>query len=158
MAYEDAQLMMMTAQTLVGQLVGTFLSEKSLYMGSAQTIPGYTTAAPVNDKGRGTPKRLSVKMVTSAVSAGGGTLKAELIMADDEALTSNVKSLKITDVIAVAQLVKGYEFRLGYLPPGITKKWLGIRITIGTAVFTAGKITAKLCESESESAFVGDQG
>lgn len=158
MAYEDAQLLMMNKQTLVGQGVGTFLSEKSLYMGIASTIPGYTTAAPVNDKGRGTPKRLSVKVTTTCVSGGGGTLMAELVMADDEALTTNLKSLKQTAVIAAAQLVKGYEFRLGYLPIGITKKWLGIRMTIGTAIFTAGAIHAKLCESESESAFVGDQG
>src|SRR5262245_66002079 len=92
---------MMNDQTLVGQLVGTFLSEKSLYMGNAQTVPGYTTAAPTNDKGRGTPKRLSVKVTTSCVSGGGGTLAAELVIADDEALTSNLKTLKQTPAIAV---------------------------------------------------------
>jgi hypothetical protein len=158
MAYEDAQLLMMNDQTLVGQAVGTFLSEKSLYMGSPSTIPGFTTAAPTNDKGRGTPKRLVVEVTTTCVSGGGGTLLAELVMADDEGLTSNLKSLKQTAVIAVAQLVKGYQFRLGYLPPGITKKWAGIRMTIGTAIFTAGKLRAKLVESQHEGAFVGDQG
>lgn len=158
MAYEDDQLMMMKAQTLVGVAVGTFLSERSIYMGNAGTVPGFTSAAPVNDKGRGTPKRLSVKVSTTCTSGGAATLKFELVMADDEALTSNLKVLKSSEAIALAQLVKGYEFRLGYLPVGISKKWLGLRGTVGTAVFTAGKITAGIKESESEASFVGDQG
>lgn len=158
MTIEDDQLMMCKAQALVGQAVGTFLSERSIYMGNAQTAAGFTSAAPVNDKGRGTPKRLSVKMSTTATSEGAATLKVELVMADDEELTSNLKVLASSEAIALAQLVKGYQFRLSYLPVGITKKWLGLRFTVGTAEFTAGKVTAKLCESEAESDFVGAQG
>lgn len=158
MAYEDDQLMFSKAQDLTAVAVGTKLSDKSIYMGSAGTVPGFTSAAPINDPGRGSPKRLFCKVVTAFATAAGGTLFVELVMADDEQLATNLKVLNQTPIIAAAQLVAGYEFRLNYLPVGITKKYLGLRYNIGTGVFTAGKLNAGIAESVQENPFVGDQG
>lgn len=150
-------------QTLAGQdltavAVGTKLSDRSIYMGTAQTIPGFSTAAPTNDPGRGSPKRLLAQVITTFTTAAGGTLKVELVMADDETLATNLKVIGASEIIAAAQLVKGYQFRLPYLPVGITKKYLGLRYNIGTGVFTAGKMFGGLVESAQEVPFVGDQG
>lgn len=159
MAYEDDQLMFSKAQDLEGVAVGTVLSDRSVYMGNPATVPGFTSASPTNDKGRGTPKRLSIKVVEDFDSAGDDTtLFVELVQADNEELTTNLKVLERTPIIAQAQLVKGKQLPISYLPVSINKKWLGIRYNIGTSVPTAGKITAKLCESEDEGGFVGTHG
>lgn len=156
MAYEDANLMMCNDQDLEGQAIGTVLSEKSLYMGNPSVIPGLTTSTPVNDKGRGTPKRLFCKVSEEFDSAGDATtLAVELVMADDDALTQNLKVIKQTPAIAQAQLLVGKEIPLGYLPPGIAKKWLGLRFTVAGAVPTAGKIRAGIAESVQENPSVG---
>ena len=44
---------------------------------------------------------------------------------------------------ALATLIAGYQFRLA-VPPGVSKRYLGLRYTVGTAETTAGKVTAGL--------------
>ena len=159
MAYEDAQLMMAVDQDLEGVAVGTVLSEKSLYMGNAGVVPGFSTNTPINDPGRGTAKRLAITVSEEFDSAGDDTtMFVELVMADNEELTTNLKVLARTPIIAQEQLKVGYQFRLSYLPVGISKKWLGLRFNVGTSVPTAGKIRAGLVESMQENEFVGAQG
>lgn len=144
----DANEMLSDNQDLA-QVVGSYLSTKSLDMwGGAQqtTIRGNS---PVMDFGRGNPMELVVQ-VTEAFVGATATVLAELVMADNEGLTTNLVSVNqapggsITVGIPVATLIVGYVFRLPLPSFGLTKRWLGIRYNIFTATTTAGKCSAYL--------------
>jgi len=109
------------------------------------------------DPGAGRPIDAYVEINTTALASGGAaTLQVELIMADDAALSSNVVSLLQSAAIAKASLVAGYRFRLGRVPNGATKRYLGFRYTIATNDFTAGALTAALVPSEAAQSGVAD--
>mgnify|MGYP001575286605 CR=1 FL=1 len=145
---QDALEMLSDDQDL-SQVVGAYLSDKSIDMwnGARQTtVLGNT---PLLDPGRGNPIEVVVQ-VTEAFVGATATVLVELVMADDEALTSNLVSLSpapggsITVGIAVATLVAGYQFRIAALPVGVSKRYLGLRYNIFTATTTAGKCSAWL--------------
>jgi hypothetical protein len=122
---------------------GTALSTYSIDCGADSTIPQGGTA--LRDIGRGAPIELLVQVVTDLDSSGDNTtLKVELVQADDAALTSNLEVLADSGIIAQATCVAGYQFRIGSLPGGITKRSVGLRYTIGTATCTAGEVSAGL--------------
>ena len=138
----------------LAQVVGSYLSTKSYDMwGGAQrtTINGNS---PVMDLGRGNHKELVVQ-VTEAFVGATATVLVELVMADDEALTTNLVSLtqapggSITVGIPVATLIAGYLFRIDLPGFGVTKRYLGLRYNIFTATTTAGKISAYLARVRS---------
>ncbi len=148
MAY-DANLLLSNDQDL-SQVVGAYLSEKSidLWNGARQTTVHGNT--PVMDPGRGNEIQVVCQVTESFVGATA-TVSAEIIIATSEALDAGVVSLQqapgasVTVGIPVATLVAGYVFRLGgTLPPGIDLRYLGLRYNIFTATTTAGKITAFL--------------
>lgn len=85
---------------------------------------------------------LLAQVVEDFTSGGAATLTVELIHSDNADLSSYV-TLQTTAAIALATLKKGYRFRLN-LQPGMTKRYVGLRYTIGTAAMTAGKVTAAL--------------
>lgn len=131
-------------QQSIAAVASAILSDKSIDMGASDTLaPSFQAiGTPFHDWGRGTPVHCYVK-VTEAVSTGSSpTVACALVMADDGALTSNLTVLMDSGAIAAATLVVGYEFRLGTLPPGITKRYIGFRYTIGTATTTTGKVFA----------------
>lgn len=145
----DANLIMSDDQDL-SQVVGAYLSDKSidLWDQTRQTTAHGNT--PVMDPGRGNPVEVIVQ-VTEAFVGVGATVSCELVMADDAALTTNLVSLQqapgasVTVGIAVATLVAGYQFRVGgVIPAGTSKRYLGVRYNIFTATTTAGKCTAYL--------------
>jgi hypothetical protein len=149
--YIDAANRFSDAQSLAGVAAGTALSEKSIYVGTAATVPGMTSATPVNDPGRGGEKEILCQVVEDFDSAGDDTtLFVELVQADDEGLTTNLAVLNRTPIIAQATMVKGYNFRMGTVPPGVSQAYLGLRFNVGTSTPTAGKITAGLVESLRE--------
>lgn len=136
----------------LSQVVGSYLSDKSIDMwkGARQTTPLGNT--PMLDLGRGNPILVEC-CVREAFVGATATVLVELVMADDEALTTNLVSLtqapggSITVGIPVATLVIGYRFRIaGALPLGMTKRYLGLRYNIFTATTTAGTIDAHLCK------------
>jgi hypothetical protein len=144
----DALEMMSNAQDL-SQVVGSYLSDKSidLWNGARQTtVMGNT---PKLDFGTGNNMELVVKVIEAFVGATA-TVMVELITADDEGLTSNVTSIlqapggSITVGIPVATLIAGYEFRIALAPLGLTQRFLGMRYRIFTATTTAGTISAWL--------------
>lgn len=145
----DANLVMSEDQDL-SQIVGTYLSDKSIDLWD---VARQTTAhgnTPIMDPGRGNPIEVIVQ-VTEAFVGATATVMAELVMADDAALTTNLVSLQqapggsITVGIPVATLVAGYQFRLGgAIPAGASSRYLGLRYRIFTATTTAGKVTAYL--------------
>jgi hypothetical protein len=145
----DANLILSDDQDL-SQVIGAYLSDKSvdLWNGARQTTAKGNT--PVMDPGMGNHV-LVVCQVTESFVGATATVNGELIMADDEALTSNVVVLQqapggsVTVGIPVATLVAGYQFRIGgTIPPGVSKRYLGVRYNIFTATTTSGKITAFL--------------
>ena len=150
----DANLVFSDDQSLA-QVVGTYLSDKSI---DWQKAARQTTAlgnTPTMDIGRGNLVEV-VCQVTTAFVGATATVLAELIMADDEALTSNVVSLEqapggsITVGIPVATLVAGYQWRIGRsIPAGISSRYLGLRYRIFTATTTAGKISAFLAKDRT---------
>lgn len=140
----DKNLMMADEQTMVATATVATLTGKSISLGAAGTDDlgnaiGY-------DPGRGCNVQLLFQIVTTfAASGGAANVTFELIMADDEALTSNVVVLSKTPAIAKASLVAGYKVRLGtHLPAGINDAYLGARFTVDTNDGTAGKFTCAL--------------
>jgi hypothetical protein len=118
---------------------GAVLSDKSIDLGLATAGP---LGTPIHDIGRGREVPLLIQMVESLASLGAATIKVELVMADDAALTSNLVVLWDSGAIAKAVAVAGYQFRCPCVPFGVTKRYLGFRYTIGAADATAGKVVA----------------
>jgi hypothetical protein len=126
---------------------------------SAATIAmaGYVAGAttdtlgntPVDDPAR-SEVDIIVTVAETFTAAGAATLTLELVADTAVDLVTSPQSLQLTAAIPKATLVQGYQipFRL---PLGIlaAKKYLGIKLTVGTGPMTAGKLTA---------AIIGDDG
>lgn len=140
----DANLMISDLQTLVLTAAAATLSTKSVDLGAAATDDLGNTLP--RDLGKGMNVELLCQICTTFLAAGGAAnLTVELVMADDEALTSNLVVLQKTPAIAKASLVSGYTFRLGgVIPPGTTSRYVGARYTVDTNDGTAGTITTTL--------------
>lgn len=137
----DKQNLFSDAQVLTTGATSSTLSTNTIDLGAAGTIP--LGGSPIYDIGRGEAVDLLVQVVTTITSGGAGTLRAEVIIADDAALTSNVVVLAKTDDIALATLVAGYQFRLPSVPFGVTKRYLGMRYqNASAAALTGGAVTA----------------
>lgn len=133
----------------IAAAAGAILSDKSLDTGAAPTLPDSFQAVgtPFHDFGRGAPIHCFVK-ITEAVSTGSSpTVACALVMADDAALTTNLTVLEDTGAIAAATLVVGYQFRLGTIPPGLSRRYVGFRYTIAVATTTTGKVFAAFVNS-----------
>ncbi len=154
----DKNLAMCDQQSLVFS-AGAVLSDRSVYVALAQAIPllGAGTGGP-HDLGLGAEVDVLAQITEACTSASSdGTLVAELVMADNAALTTNLVSLQATAAIIVTTLVAGYKLRIsGCLPPGVTKAYVGLRLTTAVHDFTAGKISAYLAPAEGAlGAFAG---
>lgn len=142
----DRNLMMSEDQS-IAQAAGTYLSDRSIDLG---TNPVDTLGnTPIKDLGRGLLGNLSllVQITEAVTSAGASTTDFQLIMADNGPLTTNKVVLQTTGAIGKATLVKGYQPRLA-LPVGISKRFLGVQYVVATATQTAGKVTATLVEAK----------
>ena len=116
----------------------TAYSTDTIDLGAPKTTPfGFT---PIHDIGRGGDVEVLAQVTTTFV--GGTSLQAQLVHSDNANLSGH-EVLTQTDAVPVAQLRAGYQFRLGSVPPGVSKRYLGIRyVAVGT--FTAGAVTAAL--------------
>lgn len=128
---------------------GTTLSDKSIDVGAAGTMPRRFNAgaAAPRDVGKGKPVQVLVEVTEEFDSAGDDTtLKVELVTADDEALGTNLVVISVSAAIAQAVLLKGYQFMVpGVIPPGTgADRFIGLRYTTGTSTATAGKVNAGL--------------
>jgi hypothetical protein len=129
-------------QSLVAA-VGNLLGDKSIDNGAAGTDNLGNTM--LRDLGRGEPLEVHIGIVTAVDSAGGAaTVQFQLVMADNEALDSNLVVLAETAAIAEATLVAGYKARIGLVPPGTTKKFIGVRYVIAGEDVTVGTCIAAL--------------
>lgn len=147
----DLQTLLSDKQS-IAQVAGNYLSTNTIDLGVAGTpVLGGTVAS---DIGRGLPVAVVAQITTAVTSAGAATVQAQLVTADDAALSTNLTVIAQTDAIAKASLVPGYKFRLGTVPPGITQRYLGVRYVIGAATTTAGNVTAGLV-LQGQDTFVG---
>jgi hypothetical protein len=155
----DAQNLLSDAQNLA-QAAGTYLSTNAIDLWGQASIPvvpqtiGQAQGPVIKDIGRGLPPEILTQITTTFTSGGAATLQVQLVMADDAALSTNLVVLQETLALALATLVAGYQFRLA-VPPGITKRYLGVRYIIGTAAMTAGNVTAGIAASLQTNPFVG---
>lgn len=109
------------------------------------TAPSTNTIKTNGDISKGTPVEVLVKVTTAFT--GLTSLKVGVETSDAENF-GTATTLVETPAILTADLVKGYEFPLKFLPKGI-KKYLRLKYTVvGTA--TAGKITAGIVDGNVE--------
>lgn len=106
----------------------------------------------IHDIGRGRRIPLFVQITSAVTSAGAATVQCDLVTADDGPLTVNKTVILSSAPIAKAALVAGYRFRMGVVPKGITQAFMGVQFTVGTAVATAGKVTAALALDDNDHA------
>lgn len=148
----DSQALFSDAQTLAISATSNALSTNTIDLGAAGTNAlGFS---PILDPGRGVPVIVSSRIVL-APGGASSTLKAQLVMADSADLGTNLVVLTQTDDIPVATLVAGYRFRLGALPAGITKRYLGMRYVNGSGNnMTGGGVTSALVNADQDT-YVG---
>lgn len=139
--FTDIQALVSDQQDLA-KAAAAYLSDKSIDLHAVATDSLGNT--PFSDPGKAGNVPFLIQVTEDFDSAGDNTTcKFELVMADDEALTSNLTVIATSATLAQATLVKGYKVPISsVLPEGITKRYLGCRYTIGTATATKGKVTA----------------
>jgi hypothetical protein len=140
----DADCIVSNHQSLA-VAAGAILSTYSYDLGAAGTPPAAYQAvgAIIHDVGRGYPVQALARVSVTFDSAGDGvTCKCALVMADNAALDSNLTVLSETAAIAQAVLLAGYQFRLGSIPVGITKRYIGFRYTTAVEDATVGSVFA----------------
>lgn len=136
----DAATVVAQNQDVTGAQIGNTLSQFSYDTGVAGTPPDAFQAVGsiIADFGRGSPIFPELR-VTTAFAGAGATIKGQVVMADTADLVTGLTMLEETDAIAVALLVAGYRFRLGSVPGGITKRYLGFQLVVAVAALTAGQ-------------------
>lgn len=100
----------------------------------------YDTLAQKNNLGR---RGARIKFTTdaAATAAGAATVAFEVVEADNSDGTGNTTILASSAAIPIANLTlgaTGYDVPL----PDTTRRYVGVRYTIGTGPLTAGKFTA----------------
>ena len=129
------------------------LLDKQLIVSDAQvvTVTAVSTDAidtggsnPVRNVGWGEEMRMIVQVNTTALAAGDATVTFELIQADNAALTTNVEVLIARAPIGKAELTAGGAIPFDVVLPANSRRFLGMRYTVGTGPLTAGAFTAAL--------------
>lgn len=138
--YIDAELLFSDKQDLA-QAAGTYLSENVIDLRQAGTPP---QGSLIHDVGRGTPIQLFGIINETFTSLGAGTLQVQLVNAANEALSVSATVLQQTPALALATLVKGYQFRFSTLPVGLSEQYLGLKFVIATATMDTGTVTFAL--------------
>lgn len=145
----DKQNLLSDSQSIAAA-AGTVVCTNTIDLGAATTDTIGNTLT--KDLGRGKRPELYAQIVEAVTSVGAATVRCELIHSDNADLSSPTVLSK-TDDIAKASLVVGYRFRLS-VPPGVTKRYMGLQYVIGTATTTTGKVTAGLV-SDAPQSFIG---
>lgn len=126
----DRQLIVSNAQAVTATAVSTDSIDTQL-------------ASPIRDIGTGEEMRMVITCGLAALAAGAATVTFELVQADDAALTTNVEVLSATGAIPKATIVAGYT-AMDTVVPRNTRRYIGVRYTVGTGPLTQGTFTAGL--------------
>jgi hypothetical protein len=123
-----------TNLAITGQLV-TALGNNT---GTNTIDAGPLAGGQITDYGIGGNVDITISILQTLTSGGAATVKFQLVMADDAALTTNVQVVVSTDDIPFATLVAGSKATLHWdrAVPYAPKRYLGLRTVIGTAVLT----------------------
>lgn len=139
----DNECIVSNSQSAIQAAVGALLSDFSYDTGVAGTPPAAVQAigSIFHDLGRGGALQAFAE-VNTTITGAGLTMQCALVMADNAVLSTNLTVLSETPAIAVATLVAGYQFAIGAIPQGISRRFLGFRYTTAVAVATAGTLFA----------------
>lgn len=124
----DNQTQFSAAQAVTS--TGSTASTNTIDLGVARDVGGAVTDQLA----------LLCEVVTPFTSGGSATLQVQFQTSPDN---SSWATLAQSDAIPVASLVQGYRFLPGELPGG-TSRYLRLNYVVGTAVMTAGALTAAL--------------
>jgi hypothetical protein len=157
----DVQNILSDQQNLA-QAIGSYNSTNVMDMWGQATKPNipqtiglsYQPGQVIKDAGRGALFHIFCEVLQAFTSGGAGTLQAQIINADDAALTVNPTVNNETSVLALATLVVGYQLRLNP-QPGLLQRYVGVKYTIAGAAMTAGIITAGIAWDPQTSGFIG---
>lgn len=126
------------------------ITDNNLRVSSAQAI----TATAVSTSGVdlsmnrdiGEGENLFMNFAVPTALTGATSLKFEVVIADDAALTSNVVAVGGTDAVPAASLGAGYNAAVRINPQvgSLGKRYLGARYTVAGGPFTAGTVTADI--------------
>ncbi|CAB4131902.1 hypothetical protein UFOVP137_24 [uncultured Caudovirales phage] len=128
------------------------ITDKFLRVSDAQAL---TTTAVSTDsidlstaRDMGEGNDLYMNFAVGTALAGGTSVKFEIIMADNAALTTNPVVIGSSDAIVTASLVAAYQTALRINPQvkSLGKRYLGARYTI-VGTYTAGTVTADIVET-----------
>jgi hypothetical protein len=97
----------------------------------------------IRNFGAANPMDITFVVTEAFTSGGAATLQWQIIQADDGALTTNLEVLRQTGAEGFALFTLGSWFHLGKVP-SMDRRFLGVRLVIGTAATTAGKVTGGL--------------
>ena len=128
--YLDKQLMVSDAQLVTATAVSTNMIDTQL-------------ASPIRAVGWGEEMRMVITAALAALAAGAATVTFELIQADDANGTVNVEVLAGTAAIPKATIVAGYV-AMDLVLPRNTRRYIGVRYTVGTGPLTQGTFSAGL--------------
>lgn len=120
-------------------ITATAISTNVLDLGLPGTPQG--AVAPLNqDVGKGNKIPILVQVTEDFTHATSSDLTITLEVSAAAGLTSPV--VLATETIAFADLKVGKQMFNQVVPDGADLQFLGVRYTVGTTVFTAGKIQA----------------
>lgn len=90
--------------------------------------------------GQGEALEVVITILQTLTSGGAATVQFQLVEADDAAISSNVNVLVQSDVFGYASLTAGTVVPLHYdrAAPYIARRYVALRIVIGTATLTNG--------------------
>ena len=145
----DALLLLSGAVSpTTGALTGQTVTGTDISVLSTNTIDVGPLAIGQNqaaDLGSGDPLQVAIRVMTAA--AGGTSWQAQVIQADDAALTSNVQVLGQSGAIPIASLTAGTQIVVPVprVAPYTAKRYLGLRYVLVGAV-SAGAYVAGIVE------------
>jgi hypothetical protein len=107
----------------------TLCSDSQVVTATAVSTNSYDTGnlTPKRDIGRGEDLRAIAQIV--GAPTGGTSIQGEIIQADDSALTTNVETLSLGPVVAVAAALAGKRL-IDQVLPSNTRRFVGFRYTV----------------------------
>jgi hypothetical protein len=138
----DKQNLLADQQSLI-HAAGTWNSDNIIDLWGGTALPTGPVGQILPDFAKGEDVEILCQITeTFLAAAGAATVEMNLICADNADLTGNPIVVDRSGAIAKADLVAGYQFKMGCPIGGMTRRYLGIQITIATNPGTAGKFTA----------------
>lgn len=125
----------------------TFSSEQAVTAAAAST--DYYDQGAAGDLGVSDGLHLCITVTETAASAGATTVQFKL-QCDDNTSFSSAKTVSMSDAIAKATLVAGYQLFMP-IPVGLDERYLRVYYDVAVANLSAGKFTAQIVKGMQKS-------